>query len=453
MTPQVTINAQFPELLEGLFRPKRYKVLYGGRGAGRSWGVARALLLLGKNNPIRVLCCRELQKSISESVHKLLSDQIEALGLAGFYEIQQNKIIGVNGTTFSFEGIKNNTTAIKSYEGIDYCWVEEANKVSKASWGILIPTVRKAGSEIWLTFNPELDTDYTYVRFVKDPELKRQTAVSKVNSLNQLAWQESDMSLVVRMTYEDNPWFPQDLQTEMERSKRFDYDEYLNIWQGHTVQNLEGAVFAKELRRCREQNRITLVNWDPETPVDTFWDLGRRDLTTIWFAQRVAMQYRILSYFEDRGEYIHYYLKHCQSKPYVYGTFYMPHDAEARRVGEKRTIKQITQAMGFKVHIVPRTNKKANAINAARVIFPTCYFDADECVDGIQRLAHYRYKVTDGHTSEEPLHDDNSNGADAFMTMGQAMMGDKAPSGIAERLRRAVAEAAEHATSLDWMGQ
>lgn len=408
---------------------------------------------MGAEKSLRVLCCRELQKSIAESVHKLLSDQIEALGLGAFYEIQQAKIIGKNGTTFSFEGIKNNTTAIKSYEGIDICWVEEANKVSKASWGILIPTIRKTGSEIWLTFNPELKTDYTYVRFVKDPDLKTVTKVSQVDGLTNLAWKESDMSVVVKMTYADNPWFPEDLRGEMEYCKKYDPDEYQTIWEGDTKENLEGAVFAKELRRMRQQKRVCLVPWDGETPVDTFWDLGRRDLTAIWFAQKVAMQYRILGYFEDRGEDIHYYLKYCQAQPFVYGTFVMPHDAAQKRIGEKRSIKEITQKMGYKVHVVPRVNKKVNAINAARVIFPNCWFDEENCTDGLQRLSHYCYEVKDGQFSDEPKHDDNSNGADAFMTMAQYNMGPKEESSVAARLKRAAEAFAQ--PSFDpqsWMG-
>ena len=449
----MSIEAKFPELLEGLFRPKRFKVLWGGRAAGRSWGCARALLLIGVQKPIRVLCCRELQKSISESVHKLLSDQIVNLGLEDFYEIQQARIIGKNGTTFAFEGIKNNTTSIKSYEKIEYCWVEEANKVSKASWQILIPTIiRNPGAEIWLTFNPELETDYTYTRFVKDPDLKRMNKVSEVDGVTQLSWLENDSSLVVKMTYQDNPWIDAGVLEEIERDKKRDYDTYLNVWEGHTVQNLEGAVFAKELRRAREQNRITLVPWDRETPVDTFWDLGRRDLTAIWFAQKVGLQYRVLSYFEDRGEDIHYYLRACQAKPYVYGTFYMPHDAAAKRLGEKRSIKQIVQSMGKQVHIVPRTQRKSNAINAARIIFSNCWFDADETSDGVQRLSHYRYRVSEGQFSDEPLHDDNSNGADAFMTFAQAMAGPPAVSGVGERLRRASeAWRGESHGAQDWM--
>ena len=194
-------DALFPAPLQCLFQPKRTKVLWGGRGAGRSWGVARALLLIGSERAIRVLCVRELQNSISESVHKLLADQIVALGLEAFYDVQVGRIIGRNGTTFAFEGIKNNTSKIKSYEGIDRCWVEEANKVSRSSWEVLIPTIRKEGSEIWLTFNPELDTDYTYQRFVMSP---------------------SEQSVVVKMTWRDNPWFPDVLKAEMEDLKARD---------------------------------------------------------------------------------------------------------------------------------------------------------------------------------------------------------------------------------------
>lgn len=437
------VQAEFAECLQGLFKPKRTKVLYGGRGAGRSWGIARWLLLLGTERAIRVLCCRELQNSITESVHKLLSDQIEALGLSAFYDIQVAKITGKNGTSFSFEGIKNNTTKIKSYEAIDYCWVEEADKVSKASWSILIPTIRKPGSEIVMSFNPSLETDYTFTRFVKDPDLRAVNDNVK----------ESSQSIVIRMTYKDNPWFPEPLRLEMEGDKKRDYDGYLNVWEGHCLVNLEGAVFAKELRRAREQNRITLVPWDRETPVNTYWDLGRRDQTSIWFAQRVALQYRILGYFEDSGEDIHHYLRYCQSLPYVYGTFFLPHDAAAKRIGEKRSIEKIVRDMGKHVVIVPRTQKKVNAINAARMIFPNCYFDEEGCVDGLQRLTHYRYRVVDGQFSEEPLHDNNSNGADAFMTLGQSIKCEDSGSrsGLVSKLKAKAREWGADSPQ-GWMG-
>jgi phage terminase large subunit len=151
---QLTVNAEFPEKLACLFKPNRYKVLYGGRGGAKSWGIARALLIMASNKPLRILCARELQMSIRDSVHKLLSDQIETLQLSGFYEIQNSSIKGLNGSEFSFAGLRSNVAQIKSYEGVDICWVEEAQTVSKGSWNVLIPTIRKDGSEIWVSFNP-----------------------------------------------------------------------------------------------------------------------------------------------------------------------------------------------------------------------------------------------------------------------------------------------------------
>lgn len=428
--PAAAINAQFPAPLAALFSPKRHKVLYGGRGAGRSWGVARALLLFGVQRPLRVLCARELQKSISESVHRLLCDQIGALGLQDLYDIEVNRIRGPNGTYFVFEGIKNNISKIKSYEGLDICWVEEANKVSAKSWEDLLPTIRKDSSEIWVTFNPELVTDYTFKRFVLNP---------------------SDDSVVVKMTWRDNPWFPEVLRREMEDLKARDYDAYLNVWEGHCRQALEGAVFAKELRDATNQGRICRVPWDRETPVDTFWDLGRRDMTSIWFAQRVTMQWRVLGYFEDSQEDIHYYLRHLQTRPYTYGTHYLPHDAKNKVLGASRSIEQIVRAAGHRTHLVQRIGKKVNAINAARIIFPNCWFDERECAEGIERLRHYRYNVVEGQLSEEPLHDENSNGADAFMTMGQAIKAPKGPSQVARRLRQTVDRSLEDSPNLGWM--
>ena len=148
-------QAEFPEKLSCLFEKARYKVLWGGRGGAKSWGVARALLIQGAAKQLRILCARELQTSIRDSVHKLLSDQIAELGLTSFYQITQNSIKGANGTEFFFAGLRSNVTQIKSFEGVDICWVEEAQTVSRASWNVLVPTIRKEESEIWVTFNPD----------------------------------------------------------------------------------------------------------------------------------------------------------------------------------------------------------------------------------------------------------------------------------------------------------
>ena len=459
----LSIDVKFIEPIRRVFLERwRYKVLWGGRGAGRSWGIAMALLCLGTQRPIRVLCVRELQNSIAESVHAVLKAMIGKLHLESFYEVQINKIIGHfpdgRRTEFFFEGIKNNVNKIKSYEGVEYCWVEEANKVSQNSWMILIPTIRKEvcpndhplpeewlekecpvcgteilQSEIWMSFNPELESDYTYDRFVKHPNKKN--------------------TLVVKMNWRDNPYFPRTLREEMEDLKARDYESYLNVWEGHCLQQLKGAIFAKQLAAAQKQGRITNVPWDHETPVDTFWDLGRRDMTSIWFAQRVSMQWRILEYFEDSQEDINYYVKHLQGRPYSYGTHHLPHDAKAKRLGQKRTIEQqVRKLTSAHVVVVPRIPKKANAINAARILFPSCWFDSELCADGLNHLRHYVYDVVDGQLSEEPRHDEHSNGADAFMTLAQSIKGPRDRKGdVIAALQKKVNEFVDSAPGLGWM--
>ena len=397
------MDIQFPEKLQCLFQPSRYKVLKGGRGGAKSWGVARALLLRGAKQNLQILCVRELQNSIEESVHKLLSQQIDLLGLAGLYVIEKRHIYcPMTGTMFSFEGIARNVNRIRSFEGVDICWVEEAHKVSRGSWRVLIPTIRKEGSEIWITFNPELETDETFMRFVKDPP---------------------ESAIVVDINWRDNPWFPDVLRAELERDKARDYDEYMHIWEGHCLKNLKGAVYAKELRRAREENRITIVSWERAVPVDTFWDLGRRDMTGIWFAQRVAMQYRVLRYLEDSQEHISHYMKELDRLPYIYGTHHLPHDAKAKTVGAKYSVEQQVRGIGEvkrRVRVVPRT-KIFDGISASRMLFDQCWFHEPDCADGLQHLNHYRYDVSEsGLFSNEPVHDEHSHCADAFRTMGVA---------------------------------
>lgn len=463
------ISAQFSEFFQPLFVSKRYKVYYGGRSAGRSWGFARALLLLGTQRPLRILCVRELQNSISDSVHKLLSDQIEALGLSRFYTVLQSRIEGANGTSFSFDGIKNNVNKIKSYEGIDICWVEEGNKVSKNSWGVLIPTIRKHGSEIWITFNPELDVDYTFVRFIKDVDLARispdraRELFSSAADLSPMLGQvlESADSIVVKMTYRDNPWLTDAIRGEIENDKRKDFDHYLHIWEGHTKQVLEGVVFAKELRLAQAEGRITQVPYARDVPVNTFWDLGRANSTVIWFGQRVAMQYRVLDCFEASNEDIPFFIRELKSRPYAYGMHYLPHDGSHKRIGMKFSIKaQVEQHFPKCVKVLPKLGI-TEGISLAKGFFGDCWFDEDKCEDGLHGLRHYRYEMHDGQFSNDPKHDWASDYADAFryMALAQKLYSEKNDTAAAvtvAKLARSTGETIGRVFgighSLDWMG-
>lgn len=204
----------FPAKLRFLFEPARYKVAHGGRGGAKSWGFARALLLMGYKKPLRAICVREYQNSIQESVHYLLKDQIDALGLSDFYQVLESEIRGANGTMFVFAGVKNNPSKIKSAEGFDVCWVEEAEKVSEESWRVLIPTFRREGSEIWVSFNPHLQTDATYQRFVVNPP---------------------PGAVVVEINWRDNPWFPEVLEKERQHLEKTDPELYLHVWEGHCL--------------------------------------------------------------------------------------------------------------------------------------------------------------------------------------------------------------------------
>jgi len=394
-------KAQFPVKLECLFQPEksRYRILHGGRGGAKSWGVARALLIKGAQRSLRILCAREFQTSIKDSVHKLLCDQIIDLGLEGFYEITQASIRGKNGTEFAFVGLKNNVANVKSYEGVDICWVEEAQTTSRLSWNILIPTIRKEGSEIWVTFNPELETDETYQRFVLHPP---------------------ENSVVQKINWSDNPWFPETLMLEKDALKMRDIEAYNTVWEGICRQTVDGAIFAREMQMAELEGRITKVGYDPMKPVHAVFDLGWSDATAIWFVQFIGMETRLIRYHEDNQKTISDYLAKMQTYGYVYDTLWLPHDAENKTLAAAgRSIDQIVRGAGYKTKIIPRT-PIVDSINAARTLFRNCWFDRENCYDGLQCLRHYRYEV-DPDTkmfSKNPLHDQFSHGADAFRMLG-----------------------------------
>jgi phage terminase large subunit len=392
---QAIAKAEFPIKLKGLFEKSRYKVAYGGRGGAKSWGIARALLIKGAKDPMRILCAREFQTSIKDSVHKLLCDQIEALGLLGFYEITQNSIRGKNGTEFAFVGLRNNVANIKSYEGVDIVWVEEAQTTSRLSWNILIPTIRKQGSEIWISFNPELETDETYQRFVLKPPAD---------------------CIQIKINWSDNPWFPETLMLEKDALKDRDLEAYNQVWEGLCRQSVDGAIFAKELQQAELDGRLTKVPYDATKPVHAVFDLGWADSTAIWFLQFVGMETRLIRYIEDSQKTISHYLATMQTFGYVYDKVWLPHDAENKTLSAAgRSIDDIVRAAGYKTQILPRV-PILDSINAARTIFPSCYFDRDNAAEGINCLRHYRYEVdpATGQFSRSPLHDHYSHGADAF---------------------------------------
>lgn len=417
-TQNVTAKIQIPEKLAGLFEPHPYKTLYGGRDGVKSWSVAQALLIIGANPGLlwpgrtegpRILCARETMDSIRESVHQLLSDQIVRLGLEKFYTPLQSEIRGKNGCEFVFAGLRKQTvSSIKSYEALDICWVEEASVVSRRSLTILLPTIRKAGSEIWWTLNPDLETDAVYQDFV----------------INQ-----PKGSFVVKTSWRDNNWLSPESRQKIETLRDRDPDTYHHVYEGGTRSTVEGAIYKQELQAAEKEGRIRQVPYDNTRPVDMFFDLGFGDRVAIWAAQRIPFETHILRYFEGDHQPIGYYLQEMQRWGYVIGTCYLPWDGATKELGTGKSIEDVMRSNGFKVRVARRLEVH-QGINAVRTLFPQLYFDQALCADGLQYLRRYQWGPTTalGVQRRQPLHDDASHPADALRTLAVGITEPERPA-------------------------
>lgn len=394
------MDAHFPRKLKFLFEPCRYKSIRGGRGSGKSWGVARALLIIGASKPTRVLCTREVQKSIQQSVHQLLKDQIEALGLQAFYEVLNTEIRGKNGTTFYFSGLSDQTAdSLKSFEGIDICWCEEAQSITANSWKILKPTIRKAGSEIWATYNPQLDTDETHLMFVVNPPPD---------------------CISIEMNWQDNPWFPEVLEKERQHAERtMRKEDYLHVWEGHCKPAVEGAIYFENLAKTIEGKRIRMVPHDGSLKTHLVWDLGMADSMTIILVQKVSSEVRVIHYIEGNQRILADYSAELKAlrlddQPMNWGKCFLPHDGFHTKHQTGKSDADILRGLGWDVAQSPNVHV-STGIDRAREMFPRVYFNEDRTKRLIECLKRYRWNISN-KTGEAvaPLHDEFSHGADAF---------------------------------------
>lgn len=398
------MNANLPEWAEFLFEPYRYKVAYGGRGSSKSWSFAAALLILGTMNPERILCAREVQKSIRDSVHRLLCDQIERLGLSDFYDVFDTEIRGRNGTLFVFSGLSNQTAdSIKSFEGVTVCWVEEAQTITKRSWTILAPTIRKEDSEIWVTFNPELDTDFIYDFFVNNPPPN---------------------SCVKQVNYHQNPWFPDVLEQERLHFKATNTEEdYNQIWGGMCRSAVSGAIYATEVQEALKNGQFCNVPYDPKLKVHTVFDLGWNDAMTISMVQRLRSEIRIIDYIEESHKTLDWYIAELHKRPYNWGYDWLPHDAKHKDFKTGKSTVELLRAAGRKTKEVPQIGIEAG-IKAARMLMRQTYFEKTKAARLIECLKRYRRSINQ-QTNEpgSPVHDEFSHGADNFRYL--AVIADK----------------------------
>lgn len=402
-----TVRIEIPAAFEPLFQPKRYKAYYGGRGAAKSHNFARVLLIKGMQQPMRIVCAREIQKSIKDSVHQLLADIIKLHGLDDFYQVLETEIRGKNGTKLIFRGLKHNTTDLKSLEGADVLWIEEAENVSDRSYEIVIPTIRKEGSEIWVSFNVKNINDPTYRRFVA---------------------QAHDDVFTKKVSWRDNPFFPKVLDNERRKLEVEDAEAYAHVWEGMPDTRRSGAVYAKQLTKAREEGRICKVPYDPSQEVFTAWDLGFGDATSIWWLQFVGRELRWLEYYENSGEQLDHYAKIVKEKDYNYKRYghYLPHDGGHGNIRGLSVSQQLTN-MGLTNTVLEREQDLTPGIEMLRQTILFSCFDDEKCKEGIYALDNYSYEWDDERKvfKKKPSHDWTSHAASAARYAALAAAGIK----------------------------
>lgn len=220
-----TTKATLNPALRSFWKAKaRNRVLHGGRASSKSWDAAGMAVYFADNSKLRILCVRQFQNRISESVYALLKIQIDRFGLAGRFDVQRDKIYGVNGSEFMFYGLWRSIDEIKSLEAVDILWIEEAHNLTEEQWKVLEPTIRKAGSQVWVIFNPKLATDFAYKRFVLNPPPR--TIVRKIN-------------------YDENPFLSGTMLKIIEAAKAEDLDEFNHVYGGEPKDDDDAVIIKR----------------------------------------------------------------------------------------------------------------------------------------------------------------------------------------------------------------
>jgi phage terminase large subunit len=382
-----------------LLAPARFKGAHGGRGSGKSHFFAELAVEWCVRKPgARIVCVREIQKSLKDSVKRLIEDKIAALGVGGQFDIQKEQINTPGGGVIVFQGMQDHTAeSIKSLEGFDVAYVEEAQTLTARSLEMLRPTIRAKGSELWFSWNPRTDEDPVDA-FLRGPS-------------------PPPMAIVVQANFDTNPFFPDELEVERLLDLKNNSDRYAHIWEGAYEPAAIGAYFAKEMIAAQSEGRICSVPYDPRLMVNTWWDLGVDDLTAIWFVQHAGREIRVIDYIEGTGGDAAYWAKELDKKPYHYGECVLPHDAGSRSPVSIKTYSNVLTDHGFKRQtIIPRTDDLLGSINQARLIIPRAYFDEKKCARGIKALQQYRREFDDKRKTykDHPLHDWASHAADAW---------------------------------------
>jgi phage terminase large subunit len=402
----LALRIKSAEVFRPLYQPSRYKGAWGGRGSGKSHDRAGALIddSLYERGLLSV-CIREVQKSLKDSAKRLLEAKLAefSLGEADGFKAFTDRIQTPGDGVIIFQGMQDHTAeSIKSLEGFKRAWVEEAQTLSERSLSLLRPTIRAPGSELWFTWNPR----------------RKQDAVDKLFR----GEERPTGAQVVRANWNDNPWFPAELEQERLDCMRQQPDQYAHIWEGEYITVSEGAYFAKHLAQAKAEGRIGRIAADPLMHYRAFWDLGVSDHTAIWVAQFVGRQIFVVDYCEAQGQPLSYYVSWLKERGYGprQALMILPHDGARRDAFSAVKFEDHLREAEFEVQTIRNQGKGAAMmrIEAARRLFPAIHFNEATTRAGLDALGWYHEKIDEQRgIGLGPEHDWASHGADAFGLM------------------------------------
>lgn len=393
-------------VFEPLCVPSRYKGIHGGRGSGKSHFFAERIVEeAAVRRGLRVLCVREVQRSLKESAKRLIEDKIVAMGVGHKFEVLQAEIKTPGDGVITFTGMQDHTAeSVKSYEGYDIAWIEEARSLSQRSLTLLRPTIRKDGSEIWASWNPG---------FARDPidDLLRGP-------------NPPPGALVVEANWDDNPWFPATLDDERLYDLEHRPEQYGHIWEGEYAKIYEGAYYADQLELARKEDRIGFVGPDPLMATRAYWDIGgtgaRADATAIWVVQFIGREIRVLNYYEAQGQQLADHAAWLRANGYDKALCVLPHDGANHEKIIRVTYDSALRDAGFMTKVLPNAGGGAamKRVEAGRRRFPIMFFNEATTQGGREALGAYHEKRDEARgIGLGPEHDWSSHSADAFGAM------------------------------------
>lgn len=352
-----------------------------------------------------ILCGRQFMNSLADSSLEEIKAAIRSEPwLERHFEIGEKYIRTADGrVSYAFSGLDRNIDSIKSKARILLGWIDEAEPVTEEAWTKLIPTLREEDSELWVTWNPESKRSATHKRF-------RETS--------------DPLSKIVEINWRDNPWFPAILDRKRLKDMAERPDSYDHIWEGGFVTAAEGAYFAKPLIQARTDNRIGRVAADPLMTIRAFWDIGgtgaKADACSIWVAQFVDREIRVLDYYEAQGQPLASHVNWLRSKGYSNALCVLPHDGATNDRVHDVSYESALRDAGFETQVIPNQGKGAAnmRIEAARRLFPRIWFNDTTTQAGREALGWYHEKKDEARgIGLGPEHDWSSHGADAFGLM------------------------------------